>query len=67
MTATRRRLARFDPPDPPVPGRCTCRGGPTLIGHFRRERLVAVVRRHWARDRCPLPPEHLDVDEWEAR
>ncbi len=42
-------------------GKLVAGGRPVTVATFRDQRLVAVVRRHWAvRDGCAMPDEHID-------
>lgn len=69
-TVTRETLARAVQPvaEPLVIDTTTCRcpNGPTTIGTFRNERLVAVERRHQLASRCYMPAENLDPKAWRA-
>lgn len=40
-------------------------GKPQLVATFHNGELATIERIHWAgRDRCPMPTEHLDPQEW---
>jgi hypothetical protein len=39
---------------------CLCRQPLFPVATFVNGDLVSVVRRHWRRDGCPMPPESVD-------
>jgi hypothetical protein len=63
------RRASLTPPSPI--DICRCQPGPILVATFRPPHpgadaeLAKIERVHWAaRDRCPMPAEHLTPHQW---
>lgn len=57
-----RQVGSRPSPDPTTV--CRCKEGPLIIATFRKETLVAVERRHWRKDGCRLPTEHVDPGDY---
>ena len=60
LVKVRKLRKRDEMPRPRSVAVCLCAQPPYPVATFVHGDLVSVVRRHWQRDGCPMPPEPVD-------